>query len=235
MYTSHALAALVSVTIGSVLCLSPPEAWSADHVDFATQVQPLLADHCLACHGVDAETREGGLRLDARDAALQGGDSGTPAVVPGRPLDSELWRRITATDPDTAMPPADHNNPLTQTQKDILQQWILEGAEYSEHWAFVPPVQQDLPGEAGLHPIDAFVRQRLRESGLELSPQAEASVLCRRLYLDLVGLPPSPKELMAFQQDGLEVTVERLLASERFGEKWARHWLDVARYSDTNG
>lgn len=208
-------------------------------IDFQTQIQPLLAESCLACHGQDASTRSGGLRLDQRDGALQGGDSGQAAIVPGDPESSLLIQRVTSDDQDSIMPPPSHGHSLTTAQIDVLRQWIASGAEYALHWAFVPPVQQPLPEKStakGIsHPIDAFVDQRLQSMGLQLSDTASPWVLCRRLYLDIIGLPPSVDELLAFQREGYDATVEKLLASDRFGERWARPWLDVARYSDTNG
>ncbi len=133
------------------------------------------------------------------------------------------------------MPPPSHNKPLSAKQIEVLRQWIKEGAKYESHWAFTAPMKVSLPDVGITHPVDSFVVSRLKERDLKLSPAAPSAALCRRLYLDLIGLPPSPQELAAFDERGFDVTVELLLASERFGEKWARHWLDVARYSDTNG
>ena len=203
--------------------------------DFLREVQPILAEHCAQCHGADAKQRQSGLRLDQRDAALQGGDSGTAAIVPGKPGESELVRRITSTDADEMMPPPDHKKPLSAKQIETLKKWIQEGANYESHWAFTAPVKVPLPSVGAAHPVDAFVVARLKERQLALSPAASPAMLCRRLYLDLVGLPPTPEELARFEKVGYEATVEALLQSPRFGEKWARHWLDVARYSDTNG
>lgn len=204
-------------------------------VDFQRDVRPILADHCLACHGPDAATRKGGLRLDQRATALKGGRSGLAAIVPGQPGRSELLRRVSSHEAETVMPPPKQKKPLSGKQIDTLAKWIAEGASYENHWAFTPPVKAGLPSVGAAHPIDAFVTARLKELHLSLSPAAPSAALYRRLYLDLIGLPPSPGELAACGRDGYEATVERLLGSERFGEKWARHWLDVARYSDTNG
>jgi hypothetical protein len=204
-------------------------------VDFQRDVRPILAEHCLACHGVDAATRRGRLRLDQRAAALSGGRSGTAAIVPGQPDKSELFQRISSDDTHRIMPPPKQKNPLSDKQIDTLRKWISEGASYETHWAFTPPVKASLPQVGTTNPVDAFVLARLKGLHLSLSPAAPSGALYRRLYLDLIGLPPSPQELTAAQRDGYEATVDRLLRSERFGEKWARHWLDVARYSDTNG
>ena len=212
-----------------------PGILSAQVVDFQRDVQPILAENCTQCHGVDEAARQGSLRLDLRDPALKGGDSGTAAIVPGKPDFSELIRRVTSTDPATVMPPPKDHKPLKPNQVETLKLWIQQGANYSAHWAFVPPHKAALPAGGPAHPIDAFVAGRLRALNATASPPAAASTLCRRIYLDLTGLNPSPKEVDAFEADGVATTVEKLLASERYGEKWARHWLDVARYSDTNG
>lgn len=208
---------------------------SAAPPSFQRDVQPILAEHCALCHGVDADDRKSGLRLDLRETALKGGESGLAAIVPGQPDQSELIRRITSPDPGVVMPPPKHKKPLSPQQISTLTNWIKAGAPYESHWAFTAPVKAKLPEAGVAHPVDAFVASRLKERSLPLSPAAPSAALCRRLYLDLIGLPPSPQELAAFEQRGFEATVETLLQSERFGEKWARHWLDVARYSDTNG
>ncbi len=208
---------------------------AAPPVDFQRQVQPILAEHCTLCHGVDTDVRKAELRIDVRVNALAGGESGMAAIVPGQPDASEMIRRITSLDADTVMPPKDHNKPLSDTQIATLKQWITEGARYENHWAFTAPAKSELPDVDTDHPIDAFVLARLKAELLSPSQQASSSALCRRIYLDLIGLPPSPQELTAFETDGAAATIEALLHSDRFGEKWARHWLDLARYSDTNG
>ncbi len=204
-------------------------------VDFQRDIQPILAEHCLQCHGVDAKERKSDLRLDLREPALKGGESGIAAIVPGKLDESELIRRITTPDADAIMPPPGHQKPLSDKQIQTIKQWITEGAKFEAHWAFTPPVKAKLPEVGTTHPVDAFVRDRLQREQLAPSPRATNAVLCRRVYLDLIGLPPSPQELAAFEQNGFEATVKTLLASERYAEKWARHWLDLARYSDTNG
>ena len=208
---------------------------AAPPVDFQRQVQPILAEHCTLCHGVDTDVRKAELRIDVRVNALAGGESGMAAIVPGQPDASDMIRRITSHDADAVMPPKDHNKPLSETQIATLKQWITEGARYENHWAFSAPTKSVLPDVGTDHPIDAFVPARLKAELLSPSPQASNSALCRRIYLDLIGLPPSPQELTAFDTDGAAATIEALLQSDRFGEKWARHWLDLARYSDTNG
>ncbi|MEX0727771.1 MAG: PSD1 and planctomycete cytochrome C domain-containing protein [Planctomycetaceae bacterium] len=221
------------VLIPFVAVLAAPA--GAEPVDFQRDVQPILSEHCTICHGIAETDRQSGFRLDIRDDLLRGGDSGKPAVIPGKPDESELFRRVSSTDADVIMPPPSHNKPLSATQIETLQQWIAEDAPYESHWAFTAPKKNELPAVGANHPIDAFVVSHLR--GLDLAPseEADAATLCRRLYLDLIGLPPSPEQFEEFKQKGYEAVVDELLQSERFGEKWARHWLDAARYSDTNG
>jgi hypothetical protein len=208
---------------------------TAADVDFQREVRPILADHCLVCHGMDAGTRKSGLRLDQRAAALIGGKSGTAAIVPGHPEQSELFQRISSRDPRQVMPPPKQKNPLSEKEINTLKKWIAGGAGYETHWAFTPPVKAPLPQIGMTNPVDAFVVARLNGLHLSLAPAAPSGTLYRRLYLDLIGLPPSPQELAACEREGYEATVDRLLQSERFGEKWARPWLDIARYCDTNG
>ena len=166
--------------------------------DFAREVRPVLSNRCFKCHGPDEENQEAGLRLDLREAALAELDSGTRAIVPGHPDDSEAIARITSTDPDLVMPPPHTKVSLTADEKRILTEWIAAGAEYAPHWAFVRPVKPMVPpvtaAPAGWdrHPIDAFVLARLQQENLAPSPSADRAALCRRLYLDLVGLPPTP-------------------------------------------
>lgn len=224
-----------ALTLSGLTWLTSVASGFAADIDFQRDIQPILAEHCTACHGVDQEDRKGELRLDLRDSALKGGESGTAAIVPGKPLDSELIHRITSTDEGTIMPPPSQKKPLSPAQIEILKKWIADGAKYEAHWAFTPPQNTALPNVGTGHPVDAFVIDRLKKEQLVPSPRAADAALCRRIYLDLIGLPPSPQELQEFAQQGADATIQKLLASERFGEKWARHWLDLARYSDTNG
>lgn len=237
---------------GSVLVApsagAAPAAQRADSgtVDFLEDVRPILSAHCFKCHGPDSKTRKGGLRLDLRDEALKSAKSGFPAIVPGKPSESPLISRIDSTDADEVMPPPATKHPLTPAQKGILSRWIAQGAEYRPHWSFVPPVQPPVPdlppsatGRDTTHPIDRFIRARLAREGLAPSPEADRITLIRRLALDLTGLPPTPEEADAFVADtdpnAYEKLVDRLLASEHYGERWARRWMDLARYADTNG
>ncbi|HZV05517.1 MAG TPA: PSD1 and planctomycete cytochrome C domain-containing protein [Gemmataceae bacterium] len=210
---------------------------------FNNEVRPILAKHCFKCHGPDDKARKARLRLDQRDSALRGGKSKRPAIVPGHPEQSELIQRIVAEDESEIMPPPHAKNPLTAEEKQTLKRWIAGGAEYRLHWSFVPPKRSQLPRvrqvEWVRNPIDYFILARLEREGLKPSPQADRYTLARRLYLDLIGLPPMPDETQAFvndtSADAYEKLVDRLLASPHYGERWARRWLDLARYADTNG
>ncbi|MGN6544929.1 MAG: PSD1 and planctomycete cytochrome C domain-containing protein [Aureliella sp.] len=206
----------------------------AQQIDFQRDIQPILAEKCLHCHGVDEATREAGLRLDDRDAALAGGDSGG-AIVPGKASESLLIARVTSTDPDMVMPPLKEQKKLTAAEQQLLKDWIDQGAKFAPHWAFTPPAKAPLPASSTDQPVDAWILKGWKEQQLTGSRPAPSEVLCRRLYLDLIGLPPTPGEVEEYQRVGHAATVDALLSSPRYGEKWARHWLDVARYSDTNG
>src|SRR4051794_11554763 len=216
---------------------------TADHVDFNRDVRPILSGSCFKCHGVDDAARKGKLRLDVRESALKGGKSGDPAVTPGKPDDSELVRRVFSNDPDGVMPPASTKVVLTDAQQQTLRRWVAQGAEYQPHWAFVAPKRAPLPdvkqADWCRNTIDRFVLSRLEAEGLRPSSEADRYTLVRRLYLDLIGIPPTPAEADAFvgdpSPDAYEKVVDRLLASPHYGERWARRWLDLARYADTNG
>jgi len=220
-----------------------PVAGRAAGPDFARDVRPILSNRCFKCHGPDEGRREAGLRLDLREDALRQLDSGSRAIVPGHPDDSELIARITSTDPDLVMPPPHAKVTVSDRERRILADWIAAGAEYRPHWAFVKPILPAVPTVTNTawprNDIDRFVLQRLEQEGLAAGPEADRATLCRRVHLDLVGVPPTPAELDAFQADAAadayETLVDRLLASPRYGERWARRWLDVARYADTNG
>ena len=204
--------------------------------DFAREVRPILAKSCFKCHGPDETTRKAKLRLD-----VPGGAKGV--IVPGKPDQSELIARVCSGDSDTVMPPPSTKITLTAEQKEILKRWIAAGAHYQQHWAFVPPQAVAPPPVTRVswprNPIDRFVLARLEKEGLRPSPAADRHTLIRRVSLDLIGLPPTPAEVDAFVADdspnAYEKLVDRLLASPHYGERWARRWLDLARYADTNG
>ena len=206
-------------------------------VDFNQDIRPLLASKCYACHGPDEEGRKAKLRLDIRGNALE-----DDIIVPGVIEDSEFHYRIRSDDPDEIMPPPESHASLTEEEKDLLDQWIAEGAEYAKHWAFDPPQASITLVNAakwGNNPIDAFILKSLERHELEPSPEADRYTLARRIYLDLTGLPPTPEQVDRFvtdnRVDAYERLVDQLMTSSHYGEKWAREWLDLARYADTNG
>ena len=214
--------------------------------DFVRDVLPIFSARCHSCHG--PEKQKSGLRLDTRASALKGGDNG-PAIRPRDAAKSPIIVRVTSKDPEERMPPK--GDPLSPRETGLLRRWIDAGAVWpdasagdarrisSSHWAFQPVRHLDPPGARGLPPIDAFVLARLEKEGLAFSPPADRSTLLRRVSLDLSGLPPTPEEADAFlrdeRPDAYERVVDRLLASPHYGERWARRWLDLARYADTNG
>jgi len=207
-------------------------------VDFKRDIRPILSNSCFLCHGPDDKRRKGDLRLDLREAAFQAKDGKQP-FAPGKPEASEALRRILTSDKDDHMPPAKSGKQLSAKQIELIRKWIQQGAKWSEHWSFVPPERPALPPAAGQNPVDAFIRARLAREGLSPAPEAGRETLLRRLNLDLVGLPPTAEELDAFladrRPDAYERQVDRLLASPHYGERWARHWLDAARYADSDG
>jgi hypothetical protein len=216
----------------------------AGKVDFNREVRPILSRYCFACHGPDDKARKGKLRLDVREGILGKSRLVDDAIVtPGKPEHSELITRIFLDDPTEVMPPPRTKKHLSEAEKQILKRWVAQGAEYTQHWAFVAPRPAPLPvvREAcwPRNPIDVFVLARLEEKGLRPSPEADRYTLVRRVYLDLIGLPPTPEEADAFVHDpapdAYARLVDRLLASPAYGERWARRWLDLARYADTNG
>jgi hypothetical protein len=212
-------------------------------IDYARDVRPILAKNCFACHGPDDAHRQRGLRLDRRDDALKTVRGGNQAIQPGKPDESAVIARVTHADETKRMPPAETGNILTPQQIDTLKRWIAQGAEYSEHWAFVKPVRPPLPdgrGSDGIrNPIDLFVIAKLRDAGLSPNPTADNYALVRRVSLDLRGLPPTPQEVDEFasdtRQDAYERMVDRFLADPAYGERMARIWLDLARYADSSG
>ncbi|MBV9266540.1 MAG: DUF1553 domain-containing protein, partial [Acidobacteriaceae bacterium] len=200
------------------------------------------SDKCFLCHGPDKGTRMADLRLDIQEGAFAVRKNGSP-IVPGKPDQSLLIKRIYSEDPGFRMPPVFSHRTLTEEQKDTLRRWIEQGAKWTQHWSFVPP-QKIPPPEVknGAWPhneIDRFILAKMESNGLEPAPEADRRSLIRRVSLDLTGLPPTPQEVEAFvndkSPDAYEKVVDRLLASPRYGEHRARYWLDAARYADTNG
>jgi hypothetical protein len=206
---------------------------------FNRDIRPILSENCFLCHGQDPAHRGGDLRLDVREEALATRDEGA-AIIPGNAKDSAIIRRIHSKDPDVVMPPPDaHLAALAPEQIATLEKWIENGAVYEAHWAFVAPVKTKPPGEAEVHPVDAFVRARLKSEGLAANAEADPETLVRRLYLDLTGLPPVPEEIDAYlagtSPDRWQRLIDQLMDSPHFAERLALPWLDAARYSDTHG
>lgn len=222
----------ISKVLAVTLVCTATQRINADDVDFNRDIRPLLAAKCFACHGPDEEAREAELRLDSFEAAT-GDRDGSRAIVPGDAVRSELVLRVTSDDPDAKMPPPDSGESLSEKQIELLTAWIRNGAKYEKHWAFLPPHRPALPErniDKARNAIDRF-----ESSGID----ADHYSLLRRVFLDLAGMPPTPAEADAFvaddRPDAYERQVDRLLASPRYGERRARGWLDLARYSDTNG
>lgn len=212
-------------------------------IQFNRDIRPILSDKCFACHGPDSNMRKSGLRLDLFESAIGELPSGHRAVVPGDVAASEMMNRITSDDANERMPPADHVKQLTAREIDLLKQWIQRGAVWEKHWAFQPVKRPKVPQLAGddwsRNAIDRFVLRKLRAEGLTPSPEADRATLIRRVSFDLTGLPPTPREVDAFINDespeAYTKLVDRLLASPRYGERMAQHWLDLARYADSDG
>ncbi len=199
-----------------------------EDIEFNRHIRPILSNNCFFCHGPDKEKREGDLRLDIREDAIE-----AFAFVPGNTEDGELLHRIFSDDPNEVMPEPKSNKLLTETEKLLLKRWIAEGAVYESHWSYNPVKR---PTQNG---IDEIVSQRLKEKRLKPSLEARKETLIRRVSLDLIGLPPSTEEVKAFvndqRTDAYERLVDRLLESKHYGEKMAIHWLDAVRYADTVG
>ena len=233
---------------------------TARKIDFVKDVQPIFEAKCLGCHG--AKKQESAFRLDHKNSALKGGDLGR-AIVPGKSADSPLMRFVAGLDPDIKMPPEGER--LSAEQIAILRAWIDQGADWPEsasvalklkgadHWAFKAPIRPAIPQlrpkadsrkpmadfASPRTPIDNFIVERLQRESLNLSSETDRITWLRRVSLDLIGLPPSLDDVDAFvadpSLDAFEKQVERLLASPHYGERWARHWLDAARYADSDG
>lgn len=213
-----AIATACSFAFQSLLFAEEPPRFSRD-------ILPLLSDRCFACHGPDEQHRQADLRLDLRQDAV------AQAIRPGKPDESEFLRRVLSTDPDEVMPPPTHHKPLTADEITKLTQWIEAGAPWGQHWAFEPPVKNLVP--PGRHPVDFFVQARLDAEGRTFSESAPEHTLLRRVSFDLTGLPPTVEELHSDLT--YEAHADRLLRSPHFGERMAMWWLDLARYSDTDG
>jgi hypothetical protein len=249
----------LSFELGTSTTLGAAPLTAAETAFFENKIRPVLVQNCYKCHSAEATKIKGGLLLDTRDALLKGGDTG-PAIVPGEPEKSLLIRAVRYTDPDLQMPPRNGGGErLSETQIADLVSWVKMGvpdpragksqisnlkSKGADHWAFKPIARPAVPESrntdyASHNPIDAFVVSTLKEQGMQLSPPADKRTLIRRASLDLIGLPPTPEEVQAFLDEtspnAFEKVVDRLLASQQYGERWGRYWLDVARYADTKG
>ena len=245
---------IVVLLVASGIVASARAGAGEGKLHFNKDIRPILSSNCFYCHGPDEKKREAKLRLDVREDALADHD-GTRAIVPGRPEQSELIVRARSHDKDEAMPPPKIKRPpLSKGEIETLRKWIEEGAEYEGHWAFLPLRSEPPPQVNGRewveNPIDRFILARLEREGIAPSPEADPFTLCRRLYLDIIGLLPTPEETRDFvesatgqsksaaaglDQAAVEGLVDKLLASPHYGERWGRHWLDQARYADSNG
>jgi hypothetical protein len=243
-----------------LLCIAAPLHAAPAKLQYNRDVRPILADKCFKCHGPDSQARKADRRLDVREAALAALD-GVRAIVPFKPDASELVRRVGSSDPDEQMPPRKSNLRLTKDEIAVLRRWVAEGAEYQAHWSFLPPkariadcglriaeLAKREPARAAdlahwpRNPIDHFILDHLLAENLSPSPEADPATLCRRVALDLTGIPPTPAEVDTFlaetirdPQSAIRNLADRLLASPRYGERMAMDWLDAARYADTNG
>jgi hypothetical protein len=231
-----ARAALACLAVALAGCAKTPPQTT---VDFNRDIRPILTRSCTACHG--GVRKQGGISFVFRDEAMAAGMSGRRAIVPGKPGASELIVRLESDDPEFRMP--HHAPPLTTTEIELFRAWIEQGANWEEHWAFVAPTPQTPPAvklESWVRtPVDRFILARLESEGLAPAREADKAALLRRVSFDLTGLPPTPDEIRTFLNDAApdayEKQVDRLLASEHFGERWAAVWLDLARYADSRG
>ncbi len=220
------------LVVFAVLLVVAPSARAGERISFNRDVRPILSDNCFFCHGPDTNHRKADLRLDVRDAALE-----SEAFVPGKPDQSALISRIFSERNKERMPPPSSHKKLTARQKEILKRWIEQGAEYQQHWAYEMPIKAKIP--PGQNGVDVLVRKRLAELGLKPSPEADRRTLIRRLYFDLLGLPPTYEAVAEFVNDtsphAYEKLVEQVLDNPHYGERMAIGWLDVVRFADTIG
>lgn len=245
MLKSNLLAQLWVVAAFTISCLHRP-LHADDKLQFNRDIRPILSAACLRCHGLDEKARQAELRLDTSSGAFAPrGDDKAVAIVAGKPDESQLWKRITSTDPDAVMPPPDANRQLSAEEKETLRKWIEQGANYQSHWAFEPITHPDIPEveEAAanwkVNPVDKFLAAALYGKKLSPQPEADKPTLIRRVAFTLTGLPPTTSEVDAYLLDSSPIAyenmVDRYLKTPQVGEEMARHWLDVARYGDTHG
>jgi hypothetical protein len=235
-----------ALLVGGIAACDPRPAGAGEapgpSIQFNRDIRPILSESCFRCHGPDPARRKADLRLDTREGALAERDGG-PAIVPGDPEASEVFARIRSEDETEQMPPPGSHARLTTPEVERIRRWIADGAPWQEHWSWIPPTRPEPPavrrGDWASNPVDAFILGRLEAAGISPSPEADRVTLCRRLHLDLLGLPPTPEAVDAFvadtAPDAYERLVDRLLASPHYGERMALSWLDLVRYADTVG
>jgi mono/diheme cytochrome c family protein len=220
-----------------ILLFAAPALAAEKPIEFNRDIRPILSENCFACHGPDSRKVKSKLRFDVEKIAKAPAASGATAIVPGKPKENELLIRVNATDGDH-MPPAESGKKLTKEQIALLTRWIEAGAKWEDHWAFTPIKRSEIPASPQ-HSIDYFIREKLKDKGLAMSPEADRITLIRRLSFDLIGLPPTPQEVDDFLKDkspnAYEKVVDRLLKSPHYGERLAMFWLDIVRYADSVG
>ena len=207
---------------------------SAEPISFSRQIRPILSENCIACHGPDEKARKGKLRLDDEQDAKRD-RKGDFVILPGKPEQSELIKRIESTDPEDVMPPPKQHKTIPVAQVALLKEWIKQGAPWGRHWSYEPVVRPSVPKNGETNPVDAFLAERQKKEGLSWSPEAPQAILIRRLALDVTGLPPTPEEVTRLAQATHAEVVAHFLAKPAYGEHWARQWLDLARYADSAG
>ena len=207
---------------------------AAEPINFSRQIRPILSENCIACHGPDEKGRKGKLRLDDEQDAKRD-RKGDFVILPGKPEQSELIKRIESTDPDDVMPPPKQHKTIAPAQLALLKEWIKQGAVWGRHWSYEPVVRPSVPKNGEANPVDAFLAERQKQEGLKWSPEAAKQVLIRRVALDVTGLPPTPEEVMQLAKATHAEVVAHFLAKPAYGEHWARQWLDLARYADSAG
>jgi hypothetical protein len=238
MPCSRLISAVAALALVGFASIASRSAADAPAPSYNRDIRPILSDRCFTCHGPDSGHREADLRLDQEAAAQES------VIIPGKADESELINRVTSDDPDVRMPPADSKKPpLTKAHVELLKRWINAGAKYESHWAYLPPKRPAVPKvqheSLARNDIDRFLLARIEEKNLEPSPEADRAMLARRVYFDLTGLPPSPADIDAFiadkSPDAYEKLVDRLLASESYGERMASWWFDLVRFASTVG
>ena len=228
------------LALGLAYCLNSA---LSQPVDFESQIKPLLSDRCFTCHGPDENSRKADLHLYSREGAMSKLDENLAIIMPGKPEASLLYKRLITDDPDELMPPPESNLALSTKEKELIRRWIIEGADWKEHWAFTQVNKPNLPKPRNSNwpknEIDNFTLAKMESVKIKPSPKAKREKLIRRLSFDLIGMPPALDEIDRFikndSPNAYEQVVDRLLGHSRFGEHLAVHWLDLARYSDTYG